>query len=242
MLASYVHEGTQGVGGYAKTIANPIMARTDFAALYQQLPQAERNYFKAQSDQGHRTWLDLVLRTAWRIGGPLPTGNGSVFSGNLYNDVMYGPNPLMARPADPRYQTNPLPNLTRRQWLEGIAFENVDRLTARNYPRATRAQKEELESLGSYGNKVDLFGANQRRAPIFEFRGIPGNLPYTEWYAFAMSFFRYIREVNRGSVADYAQTLTPARQADLAGMNGVPARDAERTNQGLLALTPAMAW
>jgi hypothetical protein len=143
--------------------------------------------------------------------------------------------------ADPRFQTNPLPNLTRRQWLNGIAFEHVDRLSERKYP-GTKKQRKELESLGSYGTKMDTFGPNQHNAPIFEFRGLPGSLNYTDWYAFAMSCFRYMRAVNLGSAQDYDATLDMARRADLSGANGVPARFAERQNQAVLALTPVLAW
>jgi hypothetical protein len=237
LLALYIDAGRTGVRGYAKTIANPIMARTDFATIYRELPLDEQRYFAIEQNAGRQTWLFLVLDVAGLIAGKKVSASEAVFSGGLFNDpFMYN---LALRPMN-----NPLRKLTRRDWLRGIAFDNKDRLSARHYP-GTPAQTEELESLGSYGANVDLFGQSQSRAPIFEFRGLGsafGGVPYTDWYSFALSFLRYMRAVNRGSAQDYDQTLDPARSADLAGLGGAAAQHAERRNQYVLGMTPPLAW
>jgi hypothetical protein len=240
LLATYLVEGRRGVSGYAKTIANPLMARTDFATLYAQLPLPERRYFRRTRD--NNTWLNLVLDAAARAAGvPNLNADAAVFEGRLFNDVMmYGV--ALGRPvADPRFQTNVLPELTKRAWLNGIAFEYRDKLTQAHYP-GTAAKKAELESLGGYGNKMDVAaGGAAREAPIFEFRGLDSKR-YAEWYSFAMSTFRYIRAVNLGLAEDYLETVTPARLADLLGAGGAPARLAEQRNQATLAMTPILAW
>ena len=187
LVATYLAEGQRGVGGYAKTIANPLMARTDFATMYQQLPLAERRYFGRTR---HRdTWLDLALDAGARAAGVANlNADNAVFEGRLYNDVvMYG------QPHAPgcgsHFNTDVLPELKRRQWINGMAFDRKDYLTQKHYP-GSKAKKAELESLGSYGNKMDVAaGSAARDAPIFEFRGLDSKR-YVEWYSFALAFLR----------------------------------------------------
>jgi hypothetical protein len=245
MLVSYLVEGKKGVQGYAKTIANPIMARTDFAGLYQQLPLEERRYFRRTRAQN--TWVNLVLDAAEQaynlivppVGMAPPANVGAnqpVYEGRLFNSyAMYGAT------NDPRYQTDVLPELTPRRWLEGIAFGRIDFLTAAAYPN--RNKSAELESLGGYGAKLDKSaGSAVGNAGIFEFRGLEER-PYWEWYSFAMSFFRYIRALNRGLNDDYDQTVTPQISADLAGVGiSTMERDLARGRQRVRAVGAINRW
>jgi hypothetical protein len=245
LLVTYLVQGQRGVAGYAKTIANPIMARTDFATMYQQLPSAERTYF---DNNRPNAWVNLVIDAAQTASGLAAINlDLPVYEGRLFNDVfMYGPS-MMRAVADPRYQQDLLPELTKRQWLNGIAFEGRDYLTKVNYPasfldRYLWKKPNELESLGSYGNKMDnAMGGPLPNAPIIELRGLQ-NAPYYEWYSFAMSLFRYVRLVNQGSVQDYDNTLTPNIRADLAGLAGIPQRNQARLNENLAAMADITQW
>jgi hypothetical protein len=243
LLVTYLVEGKKGLSGYAKTIAMPIMARTDFAKIYSKLPDFERTYF-AQT-RGKSTWLNLVLRAADAstvlapIGGAAPPQeflpDAAVIEGRMFNNyLMYH--------QDPRYQTDVLPELKRRQWLNGIAFEGKDFLTTADYP-GSREKKKELQGLGGYGKKMDkALGGEVANAPIFEFRGL-SSLNYSEWHSFALSFMKYIRLVNSGAAGDFDTALTGTEKANLMGVGiSDDVRDDHRQHRRLRVMAATNYW
>ncbi len=205
-LVLYLVRGACGVPGYGKTIAGEFMGRTDFAKIFQLLPKTEKEYFQEDPDR----FVNLVLgaaraasRTEGYQGDMSP--EGAVFEGKLYNDQsMYGNNKKL-------YQKDLLPQLKRGQWLRGIV-EGKDLLTFANYP-GKKKHKEEIESLGGYGSKVDelSWGNDSSPAPIIEFRGLK------ELYAglfvpFALDFFRYVHTINTGGQEGYPGQLLDMSQ------------------------------
>ena len=108
-IRSYLQSGTSRAA-YAKTIA-PMLAKTDFAAMFAQLPEA--GYYRSYPAE----WGALALWVSEVGDGPVRRRD-----------------PL--RPAG-RRDENPRNALGRRQWVEGIA-NNIDYLTEANFPDQSR--------------------------------------------------------------------------------------------------------
>jgi hypothetical protein len=87
--------------------------------------------------------------------------------------------------------------LTIGQWLTGIAT-GEDKLTKMNW--SDSKTKDEMESMGSLGNKVETVGApgQQQAAPIFELRRIRQNLTPETTLRMALDTFDFIRRLNAG--------------------------------------------
>lgn len=170
LVATYLVGGA-GSGGqaYLKGIA-PLLARTDFAAMYGQLPQDERANFAASPD----IFVDLALRAAG-----LPTADAPVFAGTIGTTA----------PVDLRH-------VTRRIWLGGMVA-GQDLMSAAGYRAHDWGRTDndqlatEFESMGSYGAKTD-----PGNMPILELRRMRKNVPHTEWAALALMAFDIIRQVN----------------------------------------------
>lgn len=195
-LVMYLVRGAVGSPGYGKLISGGLMGRTDFAAMFKLLPQAKQDYLS----QNPNTFVHLVISAAGAAHGHNISVSGPVFEGGLYNDPgMYG--------NDPNFQADLLPELKRDAWLRGIATGR-DLLTAENYP-GKRKQKQEIESLGGYGDKTDNLSTDPRYqtpAPIVELRGLKP-LYAGLFMPMALDLFRYIHTVNTGGVEDYPGQL-----------------------------------
>ncbi|MFE4538000.1 DUF4157 domain-containing protein [Streptomyces scopuliridis] len=154
---------------YVKAIA-PMLARTDFAAMYAQLPQEERENFAADPD--------VFVNAAVQAAG-LPTPDAPVFAGNI------------GRGAPVNIQ-----HVTRRIWLRGMV-DGQDLMSAGGYQNHDWGRTdndrlaEEFESMGSYGAQTD-----PGNMPIVELRRMRNRVPYQEWTRLALMAFDLIRQVN----------------------------------------------
>ncbi len=211
-LTMYLVVGAQGSPGYAKLISGGFMTRTAFATTFQQLPQALVTYFTDFEDM----FVRLVLIAAKQAtAGPGyqgdMKGSGPIFEGGIYNDPgMYG--------ATPKFQSE-MPPLARQEWLVGIV-KGTDKLTAAKYP-GKQKDRDEIESLGSYGPNMDTLGYGQN-APLVEFRGLK------EIYAplfmpLALDLFRYVHTLNSGGREPFpGQVLALSQNDKLDLITGTP--------------------
>ena len=173
---------------YAKTVA-PVMARTDFAAMYKQIPEA--TYFKSYSDQ----WLSLVLHIAGMIGeNDMPFFEGGVTYLSLGD------------------QQKVQDGLSKGQWINGIC-KGTDYLTVRNFP--DQDVSNNLFGLGEMGSKMDKVGSkskkNETLAPIFEFRRLPSNMHHYAWPDFANELLGYFTDINQMKEASYTGEKVDSR-------------------------------
>lgn len=201
-LSMYLVQGAMGVPGYGKTIAGEFMQRTDFAQTFRHLPRVQIEYFQKNPDLFVILvclTADFAARDSGFEGDVQP--DGAVFSGGLYNDEgMYRKHP--------HHKANLLPELRRHEWLTGIV-KGIDLLTAKTYPKASKEQQEELESLGSY-EKFDFAATPQSgrmsEAPIVELRGLKA-IPAGLFPVLALDLFRYVHEVNTEGKEGYPGQL-----------------------------------
>lgn len=202
-LVIYLVNGLLGVPGYGKTIAGEFMNRTDFAKVYKLLPQTQLDFFNKNQEM----FVEVVYRAADKAakmaGYSNMKINAPVFEGGLYNDPgMFG------QDLNHNHKKNLLPQLTRYQWLIGIV-KGEDLLTAVNYP-GNKEQKKEIESLGSYGSKVDELSQNPlvrtTPAPLVEFRGLKP-LYANLITPFALDMFRYVHTINTEGREQYPGDL-----------------------------------
>ncbi|WP_436845404.1 eCIS core domain-containing protein [Streptomyces cinerochromogenes] len=172
LIATYLIGGDASRGeAYLKGIA-PLLARTDFAAMYAQLPQEERENFAGDPE----IFADVALRAAG-----LPTADAPVYAGNIGAGS----------------QVN-IRHLTRRIWLRGMVG-GEDLMSAAGYRNHDWGRTDndqlatEFESMGSYGAQTD-----PGNMPILELRRMRKNVPHQEWAQLALAAFDIIRQVNNG--------------------------------------------
>jgi hypothetical protein len=176
LIVAYLRMADQNrVTSYAKTVA-PVMARTDFSALFGMLSPAEQTWYKAN---GGQRFFDLVQAAPW-----LTTMNlaDEVFAHGVQN---------------PTHGVGQAQGLSRGKWLKGIP-KGTDYLTGKKFP--DKAQRKDIEGLGAYGKKTDAIdlGAGQTvKAAILELRSMP-QVPLNNLQAVADRLFLYSYLVNRG--------------------------------------------
>ncbi len=163
---------------YAKLIGK-ILARTDFGSQFALLPEDERQRF----EENPESFANLILGAA-RVGD----GNTNVFERKIKNV-----------PSTPNQGAFDFP-VTRNEWLTQIT-QGQDLLTKRIFA----LQKPDnanmvfrLGTMGELGDKTDQVGPNNDiPAPIFEFRQVKAQMPYTDWGRFAASAFEYLQYLNQ---------------------------------------------
>lgn len=134
-ITSYLSVASMQVRSYAKA-AFPVLMRTDFSRLYKMLSEEEKDFYCTNNAQN---FIDLVQSIPF-----LPPINMAtpVFEGGVYHN-------------DPGADHTILNGLSKDVWIRGIA-RGTDLLTKRNFP--VRGVRDELESIGGYGNKTDVTG------------------------------------------------------------------------------------
>ncbi len=167
---------------YPKAAAGAMLARTDFAHILNQLPKTQ---FTAIYEHPN-VWVEMVTAVVLEAqppkqirearaaeeaklhrGYPTPPGwtatHGTripIFPDYLFDDTYTGPS----------YETG----LELRTWLRALVVDVKDLLTEEHYPKNLPAeQANNLESLGSYGFKMDSGFGTEPPRPIFEFRSLP---------------------------------------------------------------------
>jgi hypothetical protein len=184
LIVQYMRTAAIPLGGYPKTIA-PLMARTDFAQIFSMVP--ESIYFKRDPDH--------FVELAYMAVGPQYAMRDALFTGGIYHG-----NPRLSG------QRDVLKDLSRRTWLTDMA-QGVDRLTAAHF-NEDGSQQPHLESLGSYGDKVETVGrgGTQLDAPIFEIRSM-GSIPMGMWYPRVMDVFLFLASLNSPHPNKYKDTI-----------------------------------
>ncbi len=143
MLAMYLNTGKAGLPllNYAKLISSSFMARTDFASMYNHLPDSDRDRFVRDGN----SFVDLVLNAAGMPG----TGDTRVFergirksdiktSGDYNTDVVNEVAELA---------------ISRRKWLLGITM-GTDKISSSGMPHLQNI----LMGLGALGTRTDRVG------------------------------------------------------------------------------------
>ncbi|MEA5621539.1 DUF4157 domain-containing protein [Nostoc sp. UHCC 0251] len=139
------------VRSYPKTIA-PVMARTDFGALFKMLSQPEQDWYKANSGE---PFFELVKSAPWLTE---MANTDEVFSHGVQERIL---------------EVGDAQGLTRGKWIKGIA-KGKDYLTSKKFPN--KAQRNDIEGLGAYGKKTDIValpGGLTKQAAILELRAMP---------------------------------------------------------------------
>ena len=162
---------------YPKRVADVLLARTDFAGLFELLPDEEKVFYASKP----LAFVQLALAAldpALEIKGEDP-----VFARGIQVD-----------------ENNPakgivIPELTVEDWLYGIPH-GFDVMTL--VPGA--------ESMGEFGSRTEKIGpaaaeeGPRKDAGIFEFRGAQETkIPLEEWSGFATEFLAFIISVHRGN-------------------------------------------
>jgi hypothetical protein len=195
LIVQYMRTAATALGGYPKTIA-PLMARTDFATIFQMMP--EEIYFRREPDD----FVELVRMAVsdYDMSQPL-------FTRGIYHNT-----PRRAEHRDV------LAGLSRDTWLRDMT-QGTERLTALNFNDDGTAQPH-LESLGGYGDKTESVGhaGVQLDAPIFEIRSM-GQLMSSQWYTQAMDVFLFLVSLNAGTPNPYKDTLAKENPRLIAGMS-----------------------
>jgi hypothetical protein len=185
MISQYLHAGSLGgTRAYAKDMAY-AMARTDFAAMFSSLPQAERSYFQ----QNPEAWVQYALQTA-----RLPPNSANE---RLINQRISDGGVLRPFSASPPIH---LP-LTRGAWLRAMASPTQPRdlFTASataGVPEYTDGNgKSRLHALGLLGNRQDAVG-HGKDGVIVELRQMQRKVPWPDWIKLAYTMVDYITELN----------------------------------------------
>jgi hypothetical protein len=186
MAVAYIKAGANvQFSSYPKVLA-PLMSRTDFATLFEMLPQEQKDYFKTHAD----VFRDLIIAAA-----------NSNISFSKRDGIVGADTPLIQHFL--KADTDLIKALKIGRWLNGMT-EGKDYLSVSGFQQMlkedagtpgalTKKQvetSEELEGFGALGSKTD--GGNA----IVEFRGIPTMLAHTEIEAFALNFHKYIQNLN----------------------------------------------
>jgi Domain of unknown function (DUF4157) len=165
---------------YPKVVGNILLARTDFAALFELLPLREASRYAERP----QSFVRLVVASLDRRFGIRES------------------DPIFARGIKV-HETDPskgivVPDLTVGDWLYGIPH-GFDFLTT----------VKDADSMGEFGPKTEDVGPQRTTASgtsnlarteagIFEFRGAQVNkLPLNRWQPFALEFLQYISDVHR---------------------------------------------
>ncbi|HEY3608126.1 MAG TPA: DUF4157 domain-containing protein [Pseudonocardiaceae bacterium] len=171
LIATYLISGAASrQQNYVKGIA-PLLARTDFATMYGQLPQEEQANFKEKP----AIFIDTALRAAG-----LPTTDGPVVAGVI------GTTPPQGN----------IQHVTRRIWLNGMV-DGTDLMSGAGYARYDWGRTDnaevasEFESMGSLGSRTD-----PGDLPILELRRMKKSVPFGQWTALARAAFELIGRVN----------------------------------------------
>ena len=159
MIVNIPYTARHGGITYAKQAAGPLLARTDFATILGQLPANQVQAIRDHAGQ----WRDLLIGIARQI---------------INLGVAEGEQPAVVDAATPAFEpdlfegANALANLTLGGWFEGLA-QGQDRMTARDYAarHGDQAAANRLESLGSYGERMDAGSYSLNEAALAEIAG-----------------------------------------------------------------------
>ncbi|BDD07076.1 hypothetical protein [Aureibacter tunicatorum] len=201
LVVYYLIAGSRAIQQYPKAFTK-VMARTDFAKMFQLLPEEEFTWF---TKEGCQEWKNLIAiltdeevfgveRKDWKdfeevtgIEGfdsrirHFSLENPFFSKGTYANRLMYD---------TPTYVMS---QLTSGEWLKSIP-EGRDLLTKKHYPNKGRAWR--LFSLGSMHEHTDH--DREGDLPIFEMRGFGSSADVVELADNLKKWYVYIHELNQG--------------------------------------------
>lgn len=218
MLLLYLRRGAvvPGVGPYAQAfkyakIVAIIMARTDFAGMFRQLPPPEKDHYTKRPED----WVKFVLDAA------SDTYHGADFrsDGNVIARGMKGDPPKFKKNGSisKAGKVTPIP-ISRKDWLMAMLLGH-DLLNAETFARYKPKEKVQFSgAFGALGTKTDDVGALQaHKGVILELREVRHDRDYRDWMQFAEDVFDYIMQLNAydpagaGAAPHYTKTATPGR-------------------------------
>jgi hypothetical protein len=194
---------------YAKMVTI-IMGRTNFAGMFQQLPQVEKDYYIDRPNH----WVQFVLDAAQ---ASMPAANfaqnGNVIARGLKGDPPKYAKAKIVKPG----KVIPIP-IQRREWLLGMLV-GADLLNEETFERYNPGQTANFSgAFGALGTQTDDVGALQaHKGVILELREVKHDMDYRDWAQFAEDVFNYVMLLNAwdpatGAAApQYTKTATPAR-------------------------------
>ncbi|TWT00227.1 hypothetical protein [Reyranella sp. CPCC 100927] len=203
LIGAYLHRGAsnsgQGLGAVKQLWF--IMSRTDFGALFRQLPDDERQRYQ----QAPRDWVDYICATVMPAINPAAYTPAMNPDGWLIDRLITDYKELQG---DQRVQIE----ITRRDWLTAMT-NGTDLLTAAAHPHRWWKRKNlkmyfdvhgepRLRGSGALGTKMDEVVISDLvtvDAPIFEFRapGVGANvMPHSAWSAYAIKAYRFLSACN----------------------------------------------
>lgn len=185
------------LSGFLKSTSD-LLAKTDYAAMFRQLPPADRHYYGGRSkwlSKTHPPLVDLVAAAP-------------------------GYNALMARPLfDVANQFFDEVNLGEAEWYKDLIFEDwiyamtsgrdklkdklkdkihgrgKDLLTTKAFPNIPAGKT--VEGFGVLGSRTDT-GPLNTRLPVMEFRSFAKLMNPTQFKTAALKLFDYVRGLNAG--------------------------------------------
>lgn len=200
LIAAYLYRGGTNPGAGLSAVKQLwfIMSRTDFATLFNELPDDERQHYQ----QAPNDWVEYICKTV------MPAVNAS-YAGGMNPDGW-----LIDRLVtdykeladDKRVQID----ITRRQWLVGMT-QGKDLLTAKAHPEKSWKDahgEHRLRGSGALGDKMDEIVLDDLKssedsgviyAPIFEFRapGVAANvMKHDMWSDYAVKAYRFLAATN----------------------------------------------
>ncbi|BDD09289.1 hypothetical protein FUAX_17210 [Fulvitalea axinellae] len=177
VVGMYLMFGSQEVGHYPKSFV-PVLARTDVATMFEKLPRPLKATLRNYKANLWRAVVDDLC-------GLLGIGGLSArfFARGVYQ---YHTNLAMRNMLGK--------DLTRDDWVSNLPF-GKDLLTEKHYPDRHRAYL--FRAMGGMGAHMDK-DSDKTGAPVFEFRKINKDVPFSEWQSFGQSVFKYIYALNRG--------------------------------------------
>ncbi len=199
LLALYIkvfHEPYAAKEDYVKGYL-PLLAKTDFATMFKQLPDAEQKKYR-KSKKNRKKFADLVLESV--------TADPTYQAVNLKMPVV---------PDSQMSGDNPL-GLTLQDWLTSIA-DGVDLLTPKQDARLFGLG--DLGEGASQGTRTDPAPDGGSPRMILEFRGgsagatpgvAHGFLSPSEWIEFAFDYFNLVRQLHGGDAAPEWDEFKPA--------------------------------
>jgi hypothetical protein len=166
---------------YAKAAAGALMARSDFATVIAALPAGVMGNF-ANVGAFKAALLNAIRLT---LGD-----NAVVLADTVFPAQIGGAAQL---------------TLTLDDWFNGLYVAGagrVDQLTTVNYPggAAANAERNQMESLGSYGARTDAPAAGATQRPIFEFRSL-GSVTADSLVVRGLAILDMVRRANDGTEA-----------------------------------------
>jgi hypothetical protein len=199
LIALYLVQGNSDNAVGAVKYLTFVMSRTRFSALFNELPDAERDHYRSKPED----WVALLCTTtmteaigaALNADGPV-IGQKVTDRGNLKGEKRVS-----------------IP-ITRRSWLTGMT-RGQDLLSAAANPIEGDGKRREyvaiykdsnpglghrLRGLAALGDKMDdvTYGTVPEKAAIVEFRARQVAVLLGDWKKYALESFDFFRMVNEG--------------------------------------------